>query len=26
VRIGQPVKLKFSPSEDGPPLPVFTPA
>jgi uncharacterized OB-fold protein len=26
VRIGQPVTLKFSPSEDGPPLPVFTPA
>ena len=26
VRIGQAVKLKFSASEGGPPMPVFTPA
>ena len=26
VRIGQAVTLKFSASEGGPPLPVFTPA
>ena len=26
IRIGQPVKLKFVPSEGGPPMPMFTPA
>lgn len=26
VRIGQPVKVKFVPSEGGPPIPMFTPA
>lgn len=26
VRIGQPVKLKFCPSEGGPPVPLFVPA
>ena len=26
LKIGQPVKLKFVPSENGPPMPMFTPA
>ncbi len=26
IRIGQPVKVKFVPSEGGPPMPMFTPA
>jgi uncharacterized protein len=26
VRIGQPVQVKFVPSEGGPPMPMFTPA
>ncbi len=26
IRIGQPVKLKFVPSENGPPMPMFAPA
>ncbi len=26
IKIGQPVKLKFVPSENGPPMPMFTPA
>jgi uncharacterized protein len=26
IRIGQPVKLKFVPSENGPPMPMFVPA
>ncbi|OYV27858.1 MAG: DNA-binding protein, partial [Parcubacteria group bacterium 20-58-5] len=26
VKIGQPVSLKFVPSEGGPPMPMFTPA
>lgn len=26
IKIGQKVKLKFVPSEDGPPMPMFTPA
>jgi uncharacterized OB-fold protein len=26
LRIGQDVKVVFKPTEDGPPLPMFTPA
>jgi uncharacterized OB-fold protein len=26
IRVGQPVKLVFKPTEGGPPLPMFTPA
>jgi hypothetical protein len=26
LKIGQAVKLKFVPSENGPPMPMFTPA
>ncbi|HBD39165.1 MAG TPA: DNA-binding protein, partial [Cupriavidus sp.] len=26
VRIGQPVRIRFSPSEDGAPVPTFAPA
>ncbi len=26
IKIGQPVKLTFVPSENGPPMPMFTPA
>jgi uncharacterized OB-fold protein len=26
LRIGQPVRLKFTPTEGGPPVPTFTPA
>jgi hypothetical protein len=26
LKIGQPVKLKFVPTENGPPMPMFEPA